>query len=127
MFSSDRNVDNIGKLIVELKHYVSLKTESLQIDFVSKFSRLLTVLVVSAVLFMLLGLAVMFISMMVASALSKVVGSEALAYGIVVAFYVLIGSIFFIKRHTWIEAPITNFLVHLFLEDKMKDPSNLQK
>ena len=107
MFSSDRNVDNIGKLIVELKHYVSLKTESLQIDFVSKFSRLLTVLVVSAVLFMLLGLAVMFISMMVASALSKVVGSEALAYGIVVAFYVLIGSIFFIKRHTWIEAPIT--------------------
>lgn len=127
MFSSDRNVDNIGKLIVELKHYVSLKTESLQIDFVSKFSRLLTVFVVSAVLFMLLGLAVMFISMMVASALSKVVGSEALAYGIVVAFYVLIGSIFFIKRHTWIEAPITNFLVHLFLEDKMKDPSNPQK
>ena len=127
MFSSDRNVDNIGKLIVELKHYVSLKTESLQIDFVSKFSRLLTVLVVSAVLFMLLGLAVMFISMMVASALSKVVGSEALAYGIVVAFYVLIGSIFFIQRHTWIEAPITNFLVHLFLEDKMKDPSNPQK
>lgn len=127
MFSSDRNVDNIGKLIVELKHYVSLKTESLQIDFVSKFSRLLTVLVVSAVLFMLLGLAVMFISMMVASALSKVVGSEALAYGIVVAFYVLIGSIFFIKRHTWIEAPITKFLVHLFLEDKMKDPSNPQK
>ena len=127
MFSSDRNVDNIGKLIVEFKHYVSLKTESLQIDFVSKFSRLLTVLVVSAVLFMLLGLAVMFISMMVASALSKVVGSEALAYGIVVAFYVLIGSIFFIKRHTWIEAPITNFLVHLFLEDKMKDPSNPQK
>lgn len=127
MFSSDRNVDNIGKLIVELKHYVSLKTESLQIDFVSKFSRLLTVLVVSAVLFMLLGLAVMFISMMVASALSKVVCSEALAYGIVVAFYVLIGSIFFIKRHTWIEAPITNFLVHLFLEDKMKDPSNPQK
>ena len=127
MFSSDRNVDNIGKLIVELKHYVSLKTESLQIDFVSKFARLLTVLVVSAVLFMLLGLAVMFISMMVASALSKVVGSEALAYGIVVAFYVLIGSIFFIKRHTWIEAPITNFLVHLFLEDKMKDPSNPQK
>ena len=127
MFSSDRNVDNIGKLIVELKHYVSLKTESLQIDFVSKFSRLLTVLVVSAVLFMLLGLAVMFISMMVASALSKVVGSEALAYGIVVAFYVLIGSIFFIKRHTWIEAPINNFLVHLFLEDKMKDPSNPQK
>lgn len=127
MFSSDRNVDNIGKLIVELKHYVLLKTESLQIDFVSKFSRLLTVLVVSAVLFMLLGLAVMFISMMVASALSKVVGSEALAYGIVVAFYVLIGSIFFIKRHTWIEAPITNFLVHLFLEDKMKDPSNPQK
>lgn len=127
MFSSDRNVDNIGKLIVELKHYVSLKTESLQIDFVCKFSRLLTVLVVSAVLFMLLGLAVMFISMMVASALSKVVGSEALAYGIVVAFYVLIGSIFFIKRHTWIEAPITNFLVHLFLEDKMKDPSNPQK
>lgn len=127
MFSSDRNVDNIGKLIVELKHYVSLKTESLQIDFVSKFSRLLTVLVVSAVLFMLLGLAVMFISMMVASALSKVVGSETLAYGIVVAFYVLIGSIFFIKRRTWIEAPITNFLVHLFLEDKMKDPSNPQK
>ena len=69
MFSSDKNVDNIAKLIVELKHYVDLKTESVQISFVSKFSRLLSAIVISAILFMLFGLAILFISMMVASAL----------------------------------------------------------
>lgn len=126
MFSSDKNVDNIAKLIVELKHYVDLKTESVQISFVSKFSRLLSAIVISAILFMLFGLAILFISMMVASALSKLVGSLAIAYGIVVLFYLLLGILFFVKRHTWIEAPITNILVHLFLEDKMNETANPQ-
>lgn len=126
MFSSDKNVDNIAKLIVELKHYVDLKTESVQISFVSKFSRLLSAIVISAILFMLFGLAILFISMMVASALSKLVGSLAIAYGIVVLFYLLLGILFFVKRHTWIEAPITNFLVYLFLEDKMNETANPQ-
>ena len=94
MFSSDKNVDNIAKLIVELKHYVDLKTESVQISFVSKFSRLLSAIVISAILFMLFGLAILFISMMVASALSKLVGSLAIAYGIVVLFYLLLGILF---------------------------------
>lgn len=126
MFSSDKNVDNIAKLIVELKHYVDLKTESVQISFVSKFSRLLSAIVISAILFMLFGLAILFISMMVASALSKLVGSLAIAYGIVVLFYLLLGILFFVKRHTWIESPITNFLVHLFLEDKVNETANPQ-
>lgn len=126
MFSSDKNVDNIAKLIAELKHYVDLKTESVQISFVSKFSRLLSAIVISAILFMLFGLAILFISMMVASALSKLVGSLAIAYGIVVLFYLLLGILFFVKRHTWIEALITNFLVHLFLEDKMNETANPQ-
>lgn len=126
MFSSDKNVDNIAKLIVELKHYVDLKTESVQISFVSNFSRLLSAIVISAILFMLFGLAILFISMMIASALSKLVGSLAIAYGIVVLFYLLLGILFFVKRHTWIEAPITNFLVHLFLEDKMNETANPQ-
>ena len=121
MFSSDKNIENIGQLFVELKHYVDLKSESLQTNFVAKFARLLSALVVCVVLFILLSLTIMFVSMMVAAALAPIVGSEALAYAIVILLYIIIGVVFYTKRAQWVEAPITNFLVHLFLEDKLKD------
>lgn len=124
MFSSDKNIENIGQLFVELKRYVDLKSESLQVDFVSKFARLLSALVVCVVLFILFSLTLMFVSMMVAAALTPLVGSEALAYAIVILLYIIIGVVFYGKRAQWVEGPITNFLVHLFLEDKLKNKAS---
>ena len=68
MFSSDRNIETISQLIVEIKRYVELRAECLQIDIVSKMSRLFTAIILFVVLFMLSALAVMFMSMTAAAA-----------------------------------------------------------
>lgn len=121
MFSSNRNIDTICQLIAELKRYVELKTDGMQIDIVSKLSRLLSALIIGAIIFMVSGLALMFISMMVAAALTTALGSATLAYALIVMGYALIAWLVFFNRTKWIEAPITNFLAHLFLEDQLKE------
>lgn len=123
MLSSDRNIEHISQLIIELKHFTELRIESFQTDFVGKMTRLLAAFVVGAVLFMLLSIVAVFVSIMAATALSPYVGGEAAGYAVVVAFYVLLAVMFYKKRHTWVEAPIANFLGHLFLDgsDSQKD------
>lgn len=121
MFSSNRNIDTICQLIAELKRYVELKTDGMQIDIVSKLSRLLSALIIGAIIFMVSGLALMFISMMVAAALTTALGSATLAYALIVMGYALIAWLVFFNRAKWIEAPITNFLAHLFLEDQLEE------
>ena len=119
MLSSNRNIDTICQLIEELKHYVELKTDGLQIDIVGKLSKLLSALIVGAFVFMIFGLALMFVSMMVAAALSSLIGSATLAYAIIVVAYALLAWIVYKNRKKWIESPITNFLAHLFLENQL--------
>ena len=121
MFSSDRNIETISQLITEIKRYVELRTESFEIDIVRKLSKLVAALVLGAVLFMLACLAVLFVSMIVAATLSKILGSQAVAYAIVVAFYLLLGIMVYSNRKSWIETPLTGFLAHLFLEDSLKN------
>lgn len=40
MFSNDRNIETIGELVEELKHYVGLQSEYLKLDVVDKVVRL---------------------------------------------------------------------------------------
>ena len=118
MFSSDRNIETISQLIVEIKRYVELRAECLQIDIVSKMSRLFTAIILFVVLFMLSALAVMFMSMTAApAALAPIVGGMATAYAIIVVVYIIIGIVILCNRKKWIEAPIAGFLADLFLND----------
>lgn len=124
MFSSDRNIETISQLITEIKRYVELRAESFEIDIVRKLSQLVAALVLGAVLFMLACLAILFVSMMAAASLASLLGSQAVAYAIVVAFYIILGLIIYYKRKRWIEIPLTAFLAHLFLEDSLKRNKN---
>lgn len=124
MFSSDRNIETISQLITEIKRYVELRAECFEIDIVRKLSQLVAALVLGAVLFMLACLAILFVSMMAAASLAPLLGSQAVAYAIVVAFYIILGIIIYYKRKRWIEFPLTAFLAHLFLEDSLKRNKN---
>ena len=117
MFSSDRNIETISQLIVEIKRYVELRAECLQIDIVSKMSRLFTAIILFVVLFMLSALAVMFMSMTSAASLAPIVGVMATAYAIIVVVYIIIGIVILCNLKKWIEAPIAGFLADLFLND----------
>lgn len=126
MISSDKNIETISQLIFEVKKYIEIKGKCLQIDFVSKLSKLLTGLVVVSALFLLGAIALVFVSMLAASLLEPLVGSTTLSYAIIVAFYALLGLMVYVKRQAWIEAPIVNFLGQLFL-DNQTDIQNTDK
>ena len=117
MFSSDRNIETISQLSGGVERYVELRAECLQIDIVSKMSRLFTAIILFVVLFMLSALAVMFMSMTAAAALAPIVGGMATAYAIIVVVSIIIGIVILCNRKKWIEAPIAGCLADLFLND----------
>jgi len=66
MFSSDRNVENIGQLLELLKHYFGLQTEYVKLDVIDKVVRLLTVAALAIIFFLLLIAVMLFFSFAVA-------------------------------------------------------------
>lgn len=116
MFSNDKNIETIGQLCSELKRFAELKGKCMQLDFVSKMTVLLSALVAGAIIFALLTIVILFLSFTVAMAVSPYVGGDAAAYGLLVLFYLLLAVLVYAKRHSWIEAPIANFLGQLFLK-----------
>lgn len=117
-FLLTKNIDIITQLVGDIKKDVTLRYERLQINCVSKLSQLLSFIVVGAILFMLLSLAVMFVSMMVASALEGLIGSQTASYAIIVAFYVILGVIIYANKKRLVIGPLTNFIANLFLDEK---------
>lgn len=121
MFSSDRNIETIGKLCADLKAYVTLRTEALQIDFVSKLANLLSRLILGLVLFVLFAILFVLVSVIVISALAPHVGGTLWACVIMGVVYVILGAIIYNKRKVWIIDPTANYLGHLFLDNKETD------
>ena len=118
VFSSDKNIETIGQLLSELHRYAELRAELFKINAVSKLSKLFTVLLLGAILILLMGLALWFVSMMLAATLGEWLGSQALGYAIIVAIYLLLALTVYLRRKQWIEAPLTHFLGELFLTDR---------
>lgn len=115
MFSSDRNIETLSRLLLEVKRYISLQKECFQYDFVAKLTRLLSALVLGAILFLLSACVLLFLSVMLASALSPYVGGQTMAYALITVCYLLMAYIVYRKREDWILSPIANFLGNLFL------------
>lgn len=121
MFSSDRNIETLSRMVLEIKRYVGLQKECFKYDFVAKLTRLLSALVLGAILFLIGACVLLFLSVMLASALAPLVGGQAVAYGIITACYLLAAYVIYRRREQWIISPIAGFLGQLFLsssEDK---------
>lgn len=116
MLSSNQNIDTISRLILAVKQHYELRKEAFELDFVSKLTSLLAALVVGTVLFILIVGILLFLSVMTATALASYVGGTTMAYAIIVVFYIFLALLIYFKRKKWIEAPIANFLGHLFLD-----------
>ena len=114
MFSNDKNVETIGKLVEVIKHYIGLQTEYVKLDVIEKVVRLLTVAVMTLILSLLL-IFVIYLSFAAAYAMEPAVGS-AVAFSIVAAFYLIVLALFVTFRKKWIERPLVKFLASLLME-----------
>ena len=115
MFSNDRNIETIGRLVEVVKHYVGLQREYLKLDVIEKVVRLITAITLMLVLSLLVLIFLIYCSFAVAYALAPAVGLAA-AFGIVALFYLLVLLLVIIFRKAWIERPVVRFLASLLME-----------
>ena len=107
MFSSDKNVETIAQLIEALKRYLGVQKEFLKLSVIENLTL--------AVVFILLGFAVLFfMSFALVYWLAPLVG-VALAFFIMALIYLALAFIVFTNRKAWIERPLVRFLADVLL------------
>lgn len=115
MYSDDRHIDSIRKLIAEVREYISLRFECGKYDMVSKLTVLLSVVALAAIMLAAAIVILFFLSYAVALAVAGYVGGLHVACALVALFYILVGLVIYALRNRLIVRPITNLLGHLFL------------
>ncbi len=114
MLSSDKNVESIAQLVDVVKKYVGLQGEYLKLDVIEKVVRLTTALTLTIV-FVILGVAVLFyLSFALIYWLEPLTGI-GLAFFIMSLLFLLLLICVFIKRKSWIERPLVRFLASVLL------------
>ncbi len=73
MFSNDQNIETIGQLVETVKHYIGLQTEYVKLDVIEKVVKLITVVCLTLLLFIILMMAVIYLSFSLAFALESIV------------------------------------------------------
>lgn len=116
MLSSDKNIETIGQLLVEIKHYIDLQGKNMQLGLVQKTSKLASALVLVGLVCGLFAVVLIFLSFTLASMLAAFVGQTA-GYLLVALVYLLLAALIYVKRKGWIETPITRFVASILLSD----------
>ncbi|MDO5075035.1 MAG: hypothetical protein Q4D66_04050 [Bacteroidales bacterium] len=117
MFSSDKNIDILARLIGNLRKYGELRLEAFQVSTVSKVTIALTALIVGAILFAIVGIVIFFLSLAVLFLLADYVG-YAWAAAIVAGAYLLLALMAYSLRQQLFMNPIARLLSSLLLDDK---------
>ena len=114
MLSSDKNVESIVELIGALKEHVELQKEYLELNVIEKVVKLVTALTV-AIIFIILGVAVLFyLTYAIVYWIAPLPGL-ALAYFLVAFFFAALLVLVCIFRKQWIERPLVRFLANTLL------------
>lgn len=116
MFSNDRNIEKIAKLVDLLKDYVCLQKDSMKISATEKLIKLLTVFILSLVLGFIILLIVVFLSFAAAAWLETMMPKE-MAYLSVAAFYVFMFAVFYAKRNSWIQQPLVRIIANILTSE----------
>jgi hypothetical protein len=114
MLSSDKNIESIVELIEALKEHFELQKEYLELNVIEKVVKLVTALAV-AIIFVILGVAVLFyLTFALVYWIAPLTGL-ALAFFLVAAFFVALLALLCAFRKQWIERPLVRFLANTLL------------
>lgn len=116
MFSTDKNIETIAQLIEVVRHYIGLQTKYMKLDVIDKIVRLLTALVMVAVLSLLLFIGLIYLSFAAAYALEPLMGIAA-AFTCIAGAYFAVLLLFVIFRKKWIERPLVRFLASMLMQE----------
>ena len=118
MFSTDKTIDSLQALFTEVKHYVDLQKDYIQLDITHKLTVLLSTLILILVLVILGMIALLYLSFTLAYVLRPYVGGLTNSYAIITGGILLLGILVYVFRQRLIIQPLINFLANLLLNDK---------
>ena len=115
MFSTDKNIETIAQLIEVVRHYIGLQTKYMKLDVIEKIVRLLTALIMVAVLSILFFIGIIYLSFAAVYALEPTLGTAA-AFAAVAGAYFVVLILFVVFRKKWIERPLVRFLASMLMQ-----------
>lgn len=115
MFSNDKNINIIERLVDLVRHYIGLQNEYMRLDVIEKTVRLIIALVMAALLVLVLVIILIYLSFAAAFAMAPSLGYPV-AFCIVAAFYVIALFLVITFRKSWIEKPLVRFFAGLLME-----------
>lgn len=115
MFSNSKNIESIGKLLLEFKKYLELQKEFVKLDATEKMTVILSAILIVTVLLLLGSIVLLFLTFALAYYLGDVLGSLSLGFGIISAFILLLTVIFYLNRNRMVIQPMARFMTKLIL------------
>ena len=117
MFSNSQNVETVCQLFRDAKEYGKLRLEKLELDMVSKVSRVVGMLVVGALLLAMLFLALIVLSLAAVYALDGVLHSMAWSMLIVGLVHVVLTLLLYLGRKKLVYIPLTLLLYDILMPE----------
>lgn len=111
----------LTRLLTALRNYLGLQREYVMLELTEKLTRLLTALVLGAVLFVIAVIAIVFLGITVATLLSGVLGCAWGAYLIVTVCYLLLALLVYLRRKAWLLEPLARVFATILLKDNTQD------
>ncbi len=113
----DRTDGLVSKLFASLKTYLGLQKEYAMLELTEKLSRLLTALILGAILFVMGIFTVFFLALALSSLITLLTGSTVISYLVMALLFIIACAVFYRMRHKWLAVPLTNFFTNLLLKD----------
>mgnify|MGYP007103643376 FL=1 len=115
MFSNSKNIESIGKLLLEFKKYLELQKEFVKLDATEKMTVILSAILIVTVLLLLGSIVLLFLTFALAYYLGDVLGSLSLGFGLISAFILFLTVIFYLNRNRMVIQPMERFMTKLIL------------
>ena len=115
MFSNSKNIESIGKLLLEFKKYLELQKEFVKLDATEKMTVILSAILIVTVLLLFGSIVLLFLTFALAYYLGDVLGSLSLGFGLISAFILLLTVIFYLNRNRMVIQPMARFMTKLIL------------
>ena len=115
MFSNSKNIESIGKLLLEFKKDLELQKEFVKLDATEKMTVILSAILIVTVLLLLGSIVLLFLTFALAYYLGDVLGSLSLGFGLISAFILLLTVIFYLNRNRMVIQPMARFMTKLIL------------
>lgn len=118
MFSSNKHIESIQQLLLELKNYYKLQKKFVYLDTAEKLTVLLSAIAIAIVVVILVALILMYATFALAYFIGNQLDSLPLGFILVAAGVLVVLLLFYVNRKRLIVQPLARFIARVFFENQ---------